>query len=405
MKRTLLALLALLEGLSASAQDPQFSQLNLASQYLNPAFSGYGISGGAWRFTVTHRSQWTDVAGNYKTDYFAYERMFDPRPAGNRNQTSGFFAWLGNNYARLWGYHDKKNVPTKSLGGFAVYALNDNSGDIRYNPLNRHDWKIQTLRFGGSASIDKKLGSAQHPEAFLGRLGVELGLTQRKLDDRALVFYDQITGNGEIGRETDEQLPDFRPYRQINFGVGFFFRIDALAKKSNQALLFIPGFAVANFSKNRREFIYTYKIPRVRYTGQLTTIYRWKTSSTSHLFDQTVMLSGFYRHQKDNEFLDASAQYYYRIVGGGIGYRTIPSQEAEALSLHAALNLPMDRWGEKFKFDPWLVCTYDVTLGRKAGRIGNSIEVGLILTRSKTIPCPGGEADGNEKASRYRYPL
>ena len=66
-------------GITANAQDPQFSQFYANPLLLNPAFVG---SAGCSRFALNIRSQWSNIPGNYKTIGISYDKNLDSIKSG-----------------------------------------------------------------------------------------------------------------------------------------------------------------------------------------------------------------------------------------------------------------------------------------------------------------------------------
>ncbi len=79
MRTRSLLLPLLLLALTASAQDPQFSQWYAAAQYLNPALTGNTHQD---RIALNYRLQWPGVQPGYETYMAAYDHRFSTAPVG-----------------------------------------------------------------------------------------------------------------------------------------------------------------------------------------------------------------------------------------------------------------------------------------------------------------------------------
>lgn len=73
MKRLLILIVILLEGMYSLAQDPAFTQFYANPLYLNPAFAG---SHGCPRFALNYRNEWPSLTGNYVTYSASYDQYF-----------------------------------------------------------------------------------------------------------------------------------------------------------------------------------------------------------------------------------------------------------------------------------------------------------------------------------------
>src|SRR5690349_20378392 len=71
MKKILyISLIAFLCALSATAQDPEFSQYYASPLYLNPAFAGTASD---HRFIANHRNQWPNITNGFVTYALSYD--------------------------------------------------------------------------------------------------------------------------------------------------------------------------------------------------------------------------------------------------------------------------------------------------------------------------------------------
>lgn len=157
----------------AAAQDIHFSQFQRAPMNLNPAMSGR--FDGDWRLTANTRQQWRSVTNPYRT----FGGSFDG--------------------------HDFLKVP--ELGSaFSIYQ--DKAGDSEFSTLE--------LNMAGSYGI-RLQGSPDHTIS----IGVQSGITQRKINTANLTFdnqwngsrFDQTLQSNELFANTS------RMYANLNAGV------------------------------------------------------------------------------------------------------------------------------------------------------------------------------------------
>ena len=78
-KQIILSVFAILAGISALAQDPQFSQFYQAPLYLNPGFTGITQQ---QRFVVNHRIQWPNLPQAFSTYAASYDIFVDELRSG-----------------------------------------------------------------------------------------------------------------------------------------------------------------------------------------------------------------------------------------------------------------------------------------------------------------------------------
>lgn len=167
MMRKLFAAVLLLSGLSASAQDPIFSQFYAMPMQLNPGFAGSSF---APRIGIAYRNQWTGFNSAYRTYAAFYEQSLE-----RLNSGIGF-----------------------NLEG-------DNAGDGIY----------KTTRF--SAVYAYRLNIT---DDLALKLGVEAGVHQTHLDWDKLLFPDQIDPIGGPGGQTGEIRPDATNNTQLDISSG-----------------------------------------------------------------------------------------------------------------------------------------------------------------------------------------
>jgi type IX secretion system PorP/SprF family membrane protein len=146
MKKQLTVCLVFASCMMLNAQDIHFSQFFFAPQILNPA--EIGNFNAAYRSNANQKTQWREVSRPFST-----------------------FAISG----------DGKFQIGKEQIGAGLSIMNDNSGDSRFNTFQ--------FLFGGSYDFDL----TDNKEHSL-RLGLQMGLTQIKINEDFLNFNNQFNG-------------------------------------------------------------------------------------------------------------------------------------------------------------------------------------------------------------------
>lgn len=166
-KVTLFAMVLL--SISATAQDPEFSQFYASPIYTNPAMAGTGGCDGGGRVNLNYRNQWPSLPGTLVTSSFSWDQHFD-----------------------------------KVDGGFAILATHDVAGE----------GLLTTTGISGIYSYRLDL-----TKKVTLQFGLEGQYLQRKLDFSKLRFADQIVASRGFHNLTQEQFID-APIMMPNMSTG-----------------------------------------------------------------------------------------------------------------------------------------------------------------------------------------
>jgi type IX secretion system PorP/SprF family membrane protein len=195
MKKIYGLILGVTVALSASAQDPEFSQFYAAPVYTNPAMAGTAFCGrmSAGRFSLNYRNQWPSLPGTFRTFNASYDQHLDAIGGG-----IGLMATYDRAGAGL--------LTTQSFSGVYSYVL----------PINKY---------------------------FFLRGGLQASFVQKSIDHTKLKFGDQI--HPTLGFVNPTQEPTANSSRVYpNFGAGLL----AYSEK------FYAGFAVHNITEPVQSF-------------------------------------------------------------------------------------------------------------------------------------------------------
>jgi type IX secretion system PorP/SprF family membrane protein len=186
---------------SSMAQDIHFSQFMSSPMNLNPAQTGN--FDGAYRFTGNARRQWSSVTIPYQTFGLAVDAR---------------------NFLRA------KNV------GAGISLYNDKTGDSHFS----------TLQLNGALSYMIKLN--KDSTQFLS-LGVQSGITQRKIDYSNLSYDNQFDGyiyNKDIP-SIEQYQNGGRLYANLNAGINWIYNIKERTNLS-------AGVSLYNITRPRQSF-------------------------------------------------------------------------------------------------------------------------------------------------------
>lgn len=139
----LICLLLITCGLTANAQDPQFSQFYAAPTYLNPAFAGMTTQD---RISANYRHQWPSIPGAFVTYNAAYDHNIDLASSG----------------VGILFNHDKAGS-----GGLSMTSV---------NAMYAYEFRLKRYLFA--------------------RAGFQMGYYRRFIDFNRLVFSDQLVRGG-----------------------------------------------------------------------------------------------------------------------------------------------------------------------------------------------------------------
>ena len=241
----------------AKAQDPQFTQCYASPMFLNPAFAGLTYE---HRFTANYRKQWTGIKKAYTTYMAAYDYNLS-----DLNSGIGGFLWQD--------YAGTSNLTTTQFGLNYSYRIKIN--------------KVSELR-----------------------MGLMLGMTQKKLDNSGLVFNDQlITGSSSSSDYKAEQinyvdLGTGALYNSTNFWVGF------TAKHINQPNVSMLG---------NIEVLPVYMSLHGGYRYIISAL-----GSNKSKLEEFISVSMHFRKEQRYDQFDIGAYYFKSFLNVGIWYRGLP---------------------------------------------------------------------------------
>ena len=184
------------------SQDIHFSQYNQSPLNLNPALTG--VFNGEYRFVGNHRRQWASVTVPYQTFGLSVDAK-----------------------------SPIKKLPNLSAG-LALYT--DKAGDS--------DFGTTQVNLSGAYRIRLSSDSSQHIV-----IGIQSGVTQRKLNYNKLTFdsqyngyqYDATLGNNEVFEKQQ------RVYANLNGGMVY-------TKKFSERTVLLIGASLFNISKPKQSF-------------------------------------------------------------------------------------------------------------------------------------------------------
>lgn len=330
-KRLFLCLLACV-SLSASAQDPQFTQFYANPLYLNPAFAG---SARCPRVAINYRNQWPALRETYITTSASYDQHFD-----------------GIN------------------GGLGLLVLNDKAGE----------GTIATTNISGMYAYQLNVN-----RKFSMRFGLQGTYVQKKLDWDKLTFGDMIDPRYGFVYQTQEVRPkESRSFVDFSGGV--------LAYTSTV----YGGLAVHHLTEPDEAFIVkgSSKLPMkfTAHVGALLPIgesagYRGRMNRDEGTFISPNLL---YQQQGAFNQLNFGIYILHSPIVGGLWYRGNFGKD-EFMSSDSFIALIGIQKGI-FKFG----YSYDVTVSPLSNSTGGSHELSLGLQfeckpkkkRFRAISCP-----------------
>lgn len=294
-----------------SAQDSEYSQFYANPLYLNPAFTGTNDNG---RVAVNYRNQWPREGNTF----VSYALSFDQ-------------------YVK------------ELRGGLGAQIHNDRelNGIVEKTDLS--------LFYSHHSKVNSR---------FFFDLGLQVGLSYKKLDYSMLVFPDMINqltgerylGNGEIPENDDLLYPDF--------AVGVIGQYDS----------FYGGLAIHHISQPSESFYVgdqRGKLP-AKFTLHFgAKSYRWHRGLLSRRF--TLSPNVVYMRQGSFSQLNLGLYLLERSISGGIWYRQTSGIKPESLILMLGVMRP------KFKFG----YSYDMGLSKVVDYANGAHEISLIFYTGK----------------------
>jgi type IX secretion system PorP/SprF family membrane protein len=146
IKKLLLILSFLFLDYLSNAQDHIYSQFYNAPQYLNPALNGQ--FNGDFRLNAIYRNQWSNIAG--PLTYFTFATDISVPEFG---------------------------------GGFGVIVTKSSEGTAYLNKTNFSGIYSYSVDFGNTGNLS---------------FGIQGGITNRKIDQNKLIYFDQLNNDGII---------------------------------------------------------------------------------------------------------------------------------------------------------------------------------------------------------------
>ena len=273
------------------SQDIHFSQFKLSPLNLNPSLTG--VFDGDYRFTATHRNQWSSVTNPYSTFAFSFE----------------------------------KNKLLKKPISIGCQINQDRAGDS----------KLNTFQFNPSFSYQIQIDSNQIISS-----GLQLGFTKRNLDYNPLSFdaqyngsiYDPSLSNQESFSTTSNN------YLNLNFGISHFIKI-------NNHLKFNSGISIYNLNGSKQSYFNDATIrldPRISVHSNC----KWKFAENL-IFNPSFLWLKQGKHQEfilsvNSEYILENFMKTYRSIYGGLAYRN-----KDAIFINAGYKF--DNWQLGISYD------------------------------------------------------
>lgn len=307
MKKAFYTLSLLLLFGAAHAQDAEYSQFYANPIYLNPGFAGTSEQG---RIAVNYRNQWPQQGSTFVN----YAVSFD-----------SYFKKLG--------------------GGIGAQIHNDRelNGIVERTNLN--------LFYSHHVKINPR---------FFFDLGLQVGMTYKKLDYQNLIFPDminQLTGERYLGAE---EVPEKASLFYPDFGVGVIGQYDSFYGGISINHLNQPDESV--FIGDNRG-----KLP-IKVTAHLgAKSYKWHHGLLSRRF--TLSPNVIYQRQGDFSQLNMGLYLLEKSFSGGIWYRQTSGIEPESIILMLGV------MRTKFKFG----YSYDMSLSKLRNYSNSAHEISLIF--------------------------
>ncbi|MES2629914.1 MAG: PorP/SprF family type IX secretion system membrane protein [Bacteroidota bacterium] len=318
------AVVTLLLGYTATAQDIHFSQFRQSPLTLNPANTGATF--GDFRVGANYRSQWGKVLDKpINTISLGFDKPF----------------FLGNN-DRI---------------GFGIVAVNDQAGDLGFN----------TNRVALSGSYIKLLGYQEI------RVGLQAAYTIRSIDNK-LSFpegFNRVTG------EFDPSLTAMEPLTKLSSG---FFDANLGIAWAAQFGKFRPEVGLAGFHLNGPKETFFAQSDRIAVKTVAHASFKYFINKQFFVDPNFLIVS---QAKAKNIILGVNGglrlkdnNFRINTIFAGVGVRNGFAENSDAIILHAGATIGT--------FDAGV--SYDVnTSGLRSGVSGNgSIEFSLIYTAPST---------------------
>lgn len=243
---------------TSTGQDHVYSQFYNAPQYLNPALNGQ--FDGDLRLNFIYRNQWTNIAGPLTYYTFAADI----------------------------------NVP-KFGGGFGVMVSKSSEGTAYLNKTNFSGIYSYSVEFGNSGTLS---------------FGIQGGLTNRKIDQDKLLYFDQLDDSGIIPGGVSGATP-------LEFNNKFFF--DSGAGINMVVGSFMIGGSAHHLNKPNESFTGTKSELPMRINGHMS--YKFSLDPYGDEDSPALIPSVLYYTQGNLRSISAGFQVKRKGVNAGLWYR------------------------------------------------------------------------------------
>ena len=344
MKRLMLALIIVVIGLEAKAQDPQFSQFFNAPLYLNPSFTGATASN---RLVLNHRLQWPNLPQTFATYALSWD-IYKP------DLRSGFGVLI-----------------TTDKAGSA--ALRRTTVDLMYS------YKIQT-------------------DEWIITPSVYFGYGQSSIDIEKLLLGDQLEFDNGSAPTLDPAIARLGSTSYLDFGAGF------LMYSSRHWI----GFSAYHLNKPNVSLLEAESRLPTRWSIHAGTRIPLNSGFTPQPTGAALVPFIQFKKQSSIEQLDVGINYVLPPLTIGLLYRGIPikkhdsSPPAGSSQVNETINPSTDALVfilgmqiSSFQF----AYSYDFTISSLSSQSGGAHEISMVWEfdivnqkrvkrKIKSIPCP-----------------
>lgn len=294
-----------------SAQDPHFSQSYASPMYLNPALTGTTLEG---RVTFNYRTQFPRLPGEFVTTQVGYEHYI-----------------------------------SKIKSGIGISILTDKAGSAGFKATSVMASYAYNLFLNKESAL---------------RGGMQIGISQRSLDNFKLLFGDQLTPLGATSSASTELgLPNLSlNYMDINAGLTYYtenFWVGVSGHHLNQ-----PTF---NFITDKPE-----KLP-MRISVQAGVSFKKYEAKKDKREEPTAAFTPmlYYSRQGIYQQLDLGANLYRYPMLFGVFYRAVPIMN----NYYGAIVLQTGFTYNTFTF----LYSFDMGVGKFARNTGGAHEISILL--------------------------
>lgn len=320
IKRVLLTVCVVVSGLTAMAQDPQFSQFYANPLYLNPALTGGAL---APRATINYRNQWPALSANFVTTSFGLDH-----------------------------YISKVN------SGIGMLVTMDSQG------LGKLKSTDVSLLYSYQLQISE--------ETFL-RAGFQGAFATRSLDYFGLTFGDQYSNQGFTGNPTQEPI--------IQNGVPQVSYADFSSGLMLYSDWYWAGISAHHINRPNQAFssLDVARLPlKASFHGGLRIPFGGYTYLGNEI-DREKTISPAFQYKKQGRFdqFDAGLYVTYAPMVFGTWYRGLPIKKYEpSINNHESLIFLVGYRQDAFSFG----YSYDATISTLGMGSGGAHEISLSYT-------------------------